>query len=99
MKNGTVMSHNGKARWATINALQAYNNRKLTKKDWMRQLKMANRNTKLRVAKETQEGLERSFALTDLERNVIKKKMMTSDEAYRRNKVTRKMGLFWVLCG
>lgn len=97
--NGTVMSHDGKARWATINARQAYNSRKLTKQDWMRQLKMAGRSSKLRVAKERQEGMERSFALTDIDRNIVKKKMMTVDEAYARNKTTRQFGLFWVLCG
>jgi hypothetical protein len=46
------------------------------------------------------EGLEYQYALTDIHRSIIKKAMMTPDEAYQRNKVTKKaMGLAWVLCG
>jgi hypothetical protein len=82
------------------NASQAYYNRRLNKKDWQKNLNMANRQSRATVAIKRKEGLEYQYALTDIHRTVIKKAMMTPDEAYQRNKVTKKaMGLAWVLCG
>lgn len=86
-------------RYALRNDLTAYHNRKLTKKDWMRNLFLARQTAKLRWARENDAGLERSHALTDINRKVIKKKMMTTKEAYQRNKTTKQFGMFWVLCG
>lgn len=82
------------------NASQAYYNRRLNKKDWQKNVKMANRQSRATIALKRKEGLEYQYALTDIHRNIIKKAMMTPDEAYQRNKVTKKaMGLAWVLCG
>jgi len=86
-------------RYAVRNGLLAYHNRKLTPHDWKRNVMMAKRNAKLRCARENDAGLERSHALTDINRKVIKKKMMTTKEAYQRNKTTKPFGMFWVLCG
>jgi len=97
--NGTAMGYNISVRWATINARQAYQNRKLDGQIWRRNCGMAYRNAKLRRAKENDAGLERSHALTDINRKIIKKKMMTTKEAYVRNKTTKPFGMFWVLCG
>ena len=87
------------ALYAVRDTLTAYRNRKLTVHDWRRNLAMARSNSKLRWAKENAEGYEKSHALTDINRKVIKKKMMTTREAYERNKVTKQFGLAWVLCG
>jgi hypothetical protein len=81
------------------NASQAYYGRRLNKKDWQKNVKMANRAGRRRVAMQRKEGLEYQYALTDIHRSIIKKVMMTPDEAYQRNKVTKKLGLAWVLCG
>lgn len=59
----------------------------------------ARRISRARIAKGRIEGLERGYALTDINRNILKKSMMTSDMAYQRNKVTKLMGLAWVVCG
>jgi len=95
--NGT--SGQNLSRFAVRDGLVAYHNRKLTKHDWQRNLLMASQNAKLRRAKENEAGLERSHALTDINRKVIKKKMMTINEAYERNRTTKQFGMFWVLCG
>jgi len=82
------------------NASQAYYNRRLNFTDWKKNLNMANRQSRATVALKRKEGLEYPYALTDIHRTIVKKAMMTPDEAYQRNKVTKKaMGLAWVLCG
>jgi len=81
------------------NASQAYYNRRLNKKDWQRNVKMARRTSRTTIALKRKEGLEYQYALTDIHRAIIKKAMMTPDEAYQRNKVTKKLGLAWVMCG
>jgi hypothetical protein len=86
-------------RFVVRNGLLAYHNRKLSKRDWQKNLMMARQNAKLRVAREKDGGLERSHALTDINRKIIKKKMMTVGEAYERNRMTKPFGMFWVLCG
>jgi hypothetical protein len=68
--------------------------------DWKKNINMANRQSRTTIAIKRSEGLEYQYALTDIHRTIIKKAMMTPDEAYQRNKVTKKaMGLAWVLCG
>lgn len=86
-------------RFAVRDSLAAYHNRKLTPHDWRKNLLMARQTAKLRWAKENSEGVEKSHALTDINRKVIKKKMMTTKEAFQRNKTTKQFGMFWVLCG
>jgi len=98
-QTGTAMSNSTSVLWATINARQAYQNRKLNGQIWLKNCSMARQNAKLRRAKENEAGLERSHALTDINRKIIKKKMMTTKEAYVRNKTTKPFGMFWVLCG
>ena len=87
-------------KYVMTNASQAYYGRRLNKKDWQRNVKMAHRQSRATVAIKRKEGLEYQYALTDIHRTIIKKAMMTPDEAYQRNKVTKKaMGLAWVMCG
>jgi hypothetical protein len=81
------------------NAVQAHYGRRLTRKDWERNVKMARRTSRATIAIKRSEGLEYQYALTDIHRSIIKKAMMTPAEAYQRNKVTKKLGLAWVLCG
>ena len=81
------------------NASQAYYNRRLNKKDWQKNLNMANRQSRATVAIKRKEGLEYQYALTDIHRTIIKKAMMTPDQAYQKNKVTKQHGLAWALCG
>lgn len=97
--HGTAMGYNTSVRWATINARQAYQNRKLNGRIWSANCAAARRNAKLRWAQENEAGLERNHALTDIKRNIIKRKMMTTKEAYIRNQTTKPFGLFWVQCG
>lgn len=59
----------------------------------------AARASRTRVAKNKSEGFERGYALTDKNRNILKRTMMTSETAYQRNKVTKLVGLAWVVCG
>lgn len=59
----------------------------------------AARASRTRVAKNKSEGFERGYALTDENRNILKRTMMTSETAYHRNKVTKLVGLAWVVCG
>jgi hypothetical protein len=59
----------------------------------------AARASRRRVAKNKSEGFERGYALTDENRNILKRTMMTSETAYQRNKVTKLVGLAWVVCG
>jgi len=59
----------------------------------------AKRASRARIARARSIGEERGYALTDINRNILKKSMMTSDVAYQRNKVTKLMGLAWVVCG
>lgn len=87
------------AQFALRDGLSAYHNKKLTKHDWKRNIMMARQNSKLRIKRENAEGYEKSHALTDMDRNILKKRMMTTKEAYERNKVTKPFGLAWVLCG
>lgn len=96
---GTKLRTDGSARWALINQRQAYQNRKLNGRIWSANCAAAKRTAKLRWARDNQEGLEKSHALTDIHRNIIKKAMMTTREAYIRNKTTKQYGLFWVICG
>jgi hypothetical protein len=86
-------------KYAVTNASQAYYGRRLNKKDWQKNVKMANRQSRATIALKRKEGLEYQYALTDIYRSIIKKAMMKPDEAYQRNKVTKKLGLAWVLCG
>jgi len=86
-------------KYIMTNASQAYYNRRLNKKDWQRNVKMANRQSRATIALKRKEGLEYQYALTDIHRAIVKKAMMTPDQAYQRNKVTKKLGLAWVLCG
>jgi hypothetical protein len=87
-------------KYAALNAVQAFNSRKLSAADWKNNVRMARRTGRATVALKRKEGLEYQYALTDIHRTIVKKAMMTPDEAYQRNKVTKKaMGLAWVLCG
>jgi len=86
-------------KYIMTNASQAYYGRRLNKKDWQKNVKMANRQSRATIALKRKEGLEYQYALTDIYRTIVKKAMMTPDEAYQRNKVTKKLGLAWVLCG
>jgi len=81
------------------NASQAYYGRRLNVVDWKRNISMANRQSRATIALKRKEGLEYQYALTDIHRAIVKKAMMTPDEAYQRNKVTKKLGLAWVMCG
>ena len=58
----------------------------------------ARRASKARIARARSIGEERGYALVDINRNILKKAMMTPDVAYQRNKVTKLMGLAWVVC-
>jgi len=86
-------------KYIMTNASQAYYGRRLNKKDWQKNVKMANRQSRATIALKRKEGLEYQYALTDIHRAIIKKAMMTPDQAYQKNKVTKKLGLAWVLCG
>jgi hypothetical protein len=86
-------------KYVMTNAVQAHYGRRLNRKDWQRNVKMAHRQSRATIAIKRSEGLEYQYALTDIHRSIIKKAMMTPDEAYQRNKVTKKLGLAWVLCG
>jgi len=81
------------------NASQAYYNQRLNFTDWKKNLNMANRQSRTTLAIKRSEGLDYQYALTDIHRTIVKKAMMTPDEAYQRNKVTKKLGLAWVMCG
>ena len=86
-------------KYIMTNASQAYYGRRLNKKDWQRNVKMANRQSRATIALKRSQGLEYQYALTDIHRAIIKKAMMTPDQAYQKNKVTKKLGLAWVMCG
>lgn len=86
-------------KYIMTNASQAYYGRRLNKKDWQKNVKMANRQSRATIALRRKEGLEYQYALTDIHRAIIKKAMMTPDQAYQRNKVTKQHGLAWVMCG
>jgi len=86
-------------KYIMTNASQAYYGRRLNKKDWQKNVKMANRQSRATIALKRKEGLEYQYALTDIHRAIIKKAMMTPDQAYQKNKVTKRHGLAWVLCG
>jgi len=96
---GAPMTTTTAGRNLTLNAIYAYRDEILNGRIWRNNLRMARRNAKKRWARENSEGFEKSHALTDINRKVIKKKMMTTKEAYERNKVTKLVGLAWVLCG
>ena len=96
---GTSMTTTNAGRNLTLNAIYAHRDRILTKRIWKNNIKMAWRNVRKRWARENSEGFEKSHALTDINRKIIKKKMMTTKEAYERNKTTKQFGMFWVLCG
>jgi hypothetical protein len=81
------------------NAVRAHYGRRLNVVDWKNNINMANRQSRTTIAIKRKEGLEYQYALTDIHRSIIKKVMMTPDEAYNRNKVTKKLGLAWVMCG
>ena len=86
-------------KYVVTNAVQAHYGRRLNVADWNNNLRMANRQSRTTIAIKRKEGLQYQYALTDIHRNIIKKVMMTPDEAYQKNKVTKKLGLAWVLCG
>jgi hypothetical protein len=93
---------NGKSgdfRYLVGNSLEAFKNKKLDAGRWKLQVKLANRAGRRRVAMQRNEGLEYQYALTDIHRAIIKKVMMTPDQAYQKNKVTKQLGLAWVQCG
>lgn len=93
---------NGKSvgfRYAVRNSCVWAESKKLDLTQWRKNLKMARGQARLTIAKRNKEGLEYSFALVDKDRKIIKKVMMTPNEAYKRNKVTKLAGLAWVLCG
>jgi hypothetical protein len=95
--NGLSGSYN---LYAVRDALLKYNKSKaMTGSAFKRGVLNAKRASRARIAKGRSEGLDRGYALVDLNRNIIKKSMMTSDMAYQRNKVTKKLGLAWVMCG
>ena len=95
--NGTSESYN---RQAIRDGFFEYRRSKaMTGSAFKRGLLDAKRASRARIAKGRSEGIERGYALTDINRNIIKKSMMTSDVAYQRNKVTKKLGLAWVVCG
>ena len=95
--NGLSGSYN---LYAVRDALSQYNKSKaMTGSAFKRGVLNAKRASRARIAKGRSEGLERGYALTDINRNILKKSMMTSDVAYQRNKVTKKLGLAWVMCG
>jgi hypothetical protein len=86
--------------YAIRNALLEYNKSKaMTGSAFKRGVLDAKRASRARIAKVRSEGLEQGYALVDINRNIIKKSMMTSDMAYQRNKVTKLAGLAWVMCG
>ena len=93
--NGRLISGN----YAVRDACIWQRNKKLDPLEWKRNLRMARRQARMTHAKRDKEGLEYSFALVDKDRKITKKAMMTPQEAYKRNKVTKLMGLAWVLCG
>jgi len=86
-------------RHVVTNAVRAHYGRRLNVVDWKNNINMANRQSRTTIAIKRKEGLEYQYALTDIHRSIIKKVMMTPDEAYQRNKVTKKLGLAWVMCG
>jgi len=86
-------------KYVMTNAVQAFNSRKLSAADWKNNVRMARRTSRATVALKRSEGLEYQYALTDIHRAIIKKAMMTPDQAYQKNKVTKQHGLAWVLCG
>ena len=86
-------------KYAATDAVHAYNNRKLSIVDWKNNVRMARRTSRTTIAIKRSEGLEYQYALTDIHRAIIKKAMMTPDQAYQRNKVTKQHGLAWVICG
>lgn len=87
-------------KYAATDAVHAHYSRRLNVVDWKKNINMANRQSRTTIAIKRSEGLEYQYALTDIHRTIVKKAMMTPDEAYQRNKVTKKaMGLAWVLCG
>jgi hypothetical protein len=86
-------------KYVALNAVQAFNSRKLSAADWKNNVRMARRTSRATVALKRSEGLEYQYALTDIHRAIIKKAMMTPDQAYQKNKVTKQHGLAWVLCG
>jgi hypothetical protein len=86
-------------KYAALNAVQAFNSRKLSAADWKNNVRIARRTSRATVALKRSEGLEYQYALTDIHRAIIKKAMMTPDQAYQKNKVTKQHGLAWVLCG
>ena len=98
-KCGTSMTTTNGGRNLTLNAIYAHRDKILNGRIWRNNVRMARQNAKLRWAKENEAGLEKSHALTDINRKVIKKKMMTTKEAFERNRTTKQFGMFWVLCG
>ena len=86
-------------KYVVANARQAHRSDILNVYEWKKNLKMANRQSRATIARRRGEGLEFQYALTDLKRNIIKKVMMTPDQAYQKNKVTKALGMAWVQCG
>lgn len=86
-------------KYVVTNAVRAHYGRRLNVVDWKNNINMANRQSRTTIAIKRKEGLEYQYALTDIHRSIIKKVMMTPDEAHNRNKVTKKLGLAWVMCG
>jgi len=95
--NGLSESYN---RYAIKCGLLEYRKSKaMTTTAFRRGLLEARRASRARIARARSIGAERGYALVDINRNILKKSMMTSDVAYQRNKVTKLMGLAWVVCG
>ena len=93
---------NGKSenflRHAIKNQLSHYYVNGISKRRFKNGLLSANRAYRTRTAKNKSVDFERGYALTDAKRNILKRTMMTPETAYQRNKVTKLVGLVWVVC-
>jgi hypothetical protein len=93
---------NGKSenfiRHAIKNQLANYYANGITKRRFRNGLRSADRAYRTRTSKDKGVEFERGYALTDPKRNILKRTMMTPETAYQRNKVTKVVGLVWVVC-
>jgi hypothetical protein len=93
---------NGKSenplRYLIKNQLAHYYANGITKRRFRNGLLSANRASRTRTIKNRSVEFERGYALTDAKRNILKRTMMTPETAYQRNKVTKVVGLVWVVC-
>lgn len=80
------------------NELSHYHSNGISKRRFKNGLLSANRAYRTRTAKNKSVEFERGYALTDAKRNILKRTMMTPETAYQRNKVTKLVGMVWVVC-